>query len=560
LHSGQSGLKAAMQSEIPPAFALEKTELTKTISVSGIVQSTGTHNIYSTQNNPVREIYARVGDRVNAGDILAKLDMSKLENDIAQAELNLLSARNTAAEEARTKGNSVTNAQTSLETSRISLERQEMNTANAEKDLLEAETNMKKPFDSYTYDKTIEDAKINLERRIKELAAAEEEWEKVSAGTFDNYAYKNAILDAETNYNRKQDDLDLAVQNYYNAMSRYYSAPTETQDAAWSNALSAQSSIESAERAVQDAEKAVERAKTEQKRAQDDYNDENRPLTNATDNLTKAQNNLADARRSYERALSDKERAIRDYTENNETKLENAKKTLADSRNQLQSAQNNLASAQNSLNQADSKQATTATSVELQILNLEKLNSQLAEGLILATTDGVVTEVNAKVGAAASGALFVIEDVDRLYVSANVKEYSLNDLQIGQRGYVTTDATGANVYDAVITYISPKAVSAAGSTSVEFEIRAAINGTDNDVRIGMNAFLNVVTDARDNVFSVPLSAIVTNDNGSFIYAFESSEHREIPVTIGLRTSTHAEIYGDSLHEGLQILSRPQDRR
>jgi hypothetical protein len=306
------------------------------------------------------------------------------------------------------------------------------------------------------------------------------------------------------------------------------------------------SAIADAQRAHDKAVKDLDRAKSDAKKT-------------AADNLEKAKNNQADANRAYEKALSDKERAIQDYIESNGVKLENAQKTLGDSQKQLESAQNSVKSAQNSLTQAKNKPATSGTNVEIQELNIKKLESQIAEGTIIATADGVITEINAQVGAVPSGILFVIEDVDNLYVSANVKEYSLIDLELGQRSLVTAEATGERVYEAEVAYISPKAVSPAGSTSVEFEVQANVDGNDMDLKIGMNAFLNIIIESRADVYVIPLSAIVTDERGSFVYVLEDGGEREAAVSVGLKTSTQAEIYGDDLDDGWLILAKPERR-
>ena len=546
---------ADKQSAPPLTISLQRTTLAKTMSASGVVESANTCNIYSTQNYPVQEIYVSLGDRVKAGDILAKLDMSKLKNDIAQAELNLKNAQNSAAEDKRSQANSITNAQISLEMSRLSLERQMLNTANAESDLKKAEADTEKPFDSYIHDKAIEDAKINLQRRTDELKTSEKDLQKALGEDFDNYTYKNTLSDAEKNYDRKRDDEELAYQNYYNALNRYHNTQSE---ADWNSLQNAQTALNTAIRAVEDAETALDRAKKNLTRAESDFSLDNPAVISAEGSLIKAQNNLTDAQRSYERALSDKERAIQDYLDSNTTKLKSMQKSYADSQNQLQSAQISLESAQNSLEQAIGRSVSSNTSVELQLLNLERLNSQLAEGMIIAAADGVVTEINAKVGAVPNGILFVIEDVDNLYVSANVKEYSLSELQLGQRCYVTTEATANMVYDAELTYISPKAVSPAGSTSVEFEIKAKMNNTNPGVKIGMNAFLNIISAMKSDIYAVPLSAVVTIGRESFVYIYENDERKALAVSVGLKTSTQAEITGDGLRDGLMIVILPDD--
>ena len=107
---------------------LQRSNLTQSISVSGVVETAETTSIYSTLNYAVKEILVEVGDTVEAGDIIAVLDTANLENDVAQAEINYNSA-------VRNLSNSVTNAQNSLASAQITLEQREIAVANAEKDL-----------------------------------------------------------------------------------------------------------------------------------------------------------------------------------------------------------------------------------------------------------------------------------------------------------------------------------------------------------------------------------------------------------------------------------------
>jgi len=319
---------------------------------------------------------------------------------------------------------------------------------------------------------------------------------------------------------------------------------------AWAKVESAEKAVETARRAIDDADTAVDRSKTDLERAKKNAVDA------ASDKLTSAQNSYHDAERAYEKALNDKTRAIDDYVKSNQTKLENAQKAYDDSQKQLESSENSLKSAQNALSQAVNKPETQGASVEMQELNLEKLNNQLAEGKIIATADGVITESYAKVGATPNGILFVIEDTENLYVSVRIKEYNLSAISLGQEAVITTDATGDMVYSGVVSYISPKAVSAAGSTSVEFEVRASLHQPDAGIKIGMNAFVNIITESKSDVYAVPNPMILTNERGSFVYAISDNEKQEIPVAPGMKTAAHTEITGDGLYEGM-LLTDPE---
>ena len=641
---------AARQAVPVQTIMLERTDIVRSLSASGVVQSANVQNVFSTMSSPIREIFVSVGDRVEIGDVLAVLDMSRLESDIRQANLNLMSAELSYSEERRSNINSVTSARTSLEASLISLKRQELATYNAERDLMEAMDVLHRPFDSRAHIRMIEDAEQNLARRLADYAEAQtnlEDAEDVVSNfddftlvniindariildrryaaltearedleevlnrqneSFDDSALRHAVADAERNLLRRQQDLETAEENQsfiessqgaggqnfiemQNADTAVTNAERAVEDAtialyrANSNLQSARNNhdsfqsdirdnaIAAAERVLENAEIAYEDARRTYVRALLDLDRARQNAEEATEaaaetareaannHLNRVRDSLEDAKRVLERALADYERAIHDFIEANDeandTRLRNTTRMYEDSRIQLEAAHNNVRSAQNSLNQVSHRSGTSGINVEMQQLNLERLNEQLNDGVITATASGVIAEVNASVGAPPSGILFVIVDVENLYVSANVREHTLHEIHLGQTGKVTTVATGDRIYDAEVNFISPRAVSPPGSTSVEFEIRARVHASDMDIRIGMNAFLNVIIESKENVYVVPLTAISTNEDGSFVNAVYNGHTWEIPVSTGLRTSTHTEIHGEGLFEGLEIVARP----
>jgi len=604
------------RNQLSETIKLEKGDIARTVSVSGVVESAQVTNIYTTQSYPVKKIFVEVGDPVKAGDVLAELDMSRLENDISQTEINLRSAIASAAEELRSNGNGIVNARTSLESSQLTLARQQLNTSNAEKDLKEAEEKMSEEFDSYTYDNAIKDTKLAFERKTEDLKKAQDDLDE-AINDFDDFAFQNSITDAKNNLDKRKDELTdaekssnkeqgsitinlsgfnsavraaqtmLAIkeQALENAEKNLQNA-TDTGDEAaiaaaqvlkdtaeqerdaakaslasanadLNNALktgypdSSDSRVTSAVYALKDAQNVYDRAVANLERAKKDAADA------ATDGLTRAQNAYDDAQRAYEKAMEDKIRAIDNNTDNNESKLENAQKAYEDSQKQLGSSENSVKSAKNTLDQAQNRPVSQGANVEIQELNLERLFNQLEEGIIIATADGVVTEVNIKVGAMPNGIIFVIEDTENLRVSARVREHSISTVLLGQDATITTDATGDREYEGKVSYISPRAVSAAGSTSVEFEVQADLTNHDDAIKIGMNAFLNIIIQQKPDVYAVPNSVIVTNEGGSFVYALKDGEKREIPVTLGIKTMVNSEISGAGLYDGADLLMDPE---
>ncbi|MCE5221147.1 MAG: efflux RND transporter periplasmic adaptor subunit [Clostridium sp.] len=79
--------KIIMPKSVPEVkhTVLSKGKIVNSINVLGEIKSKDSTNIYSTSNNPVKEVKAKVGDKVKVGDVLAILDSGILEKDIEQA-------------------------------------------------------------------------------------------------------------------------------------------------------------------------------------------------------------------------------------------------------------------------------------------------------------------------------------------------------------------------------------------------------------------------------------------------------------------------------------------
>ena len=182
-------------------------------------------------------------------------------------------------------------------------------------------------------------------------------------------------------------------------------------------------------------------------------------------------------------------------------------------------------------------------------MDLEKLESQLEKGEIIATVDGIITQVKAEVGTISGDILFVIEDLDNVHVKANIKEHNLSSIDLGQKVIITTLASGDETFEGNVTFISPRSVSPNGSPSVEFELNAKPKTMSSKIKPGMNAFLNIIIDYKKDVFAVPMTAISKEDNVNYIYTIEDEK---IPVEIGISTKTEVEISGSGLLEGLEI--------
>lgn len=103
-------------------FTLKKADLLDSVLVSGTVKSSNAENVYSTvANYPVKEVSFEVGDKVKAGDILAKLDTASLELDIRQTELNISNAEASLKNENSSNQYNLQNALNNVESASLEL-------------------------------------------------------------------------------------------------------------------------------------------------------------------------------------------------------------------------------------------------------------------------------------------------------------------------------------------------------------------------------------------------------------------------------------------------------
>lgn len=75
------------------ASALAKTDLTNLVSATGTLESADSAKVYSEQSYEVAELLVQVGDVVQEGDVLCRLDTQSLELDIAAQEATLSSTQ-----------------------------------------------------------------------------------------------------------------------------------------------------------------------------------------------------------------------------------------------------------------------------------------------------------------------------------------------------------------------------------------------------------------------------------------------------------------------------------
>lgn len=353
------------------------------------------------------------------------------------------------------------------------------------------------------------------------------------------------------------------------------------------------------------AESGVEKAKQGLKAAEQDLEAAELSLQSAIASLTNSRKDLRGYRddTGYDLATYDsvgiaKENSVRQgelSVEKAENGVVEAKSGLAYAKQTLKEAEANLRTVQmlkqetiiSGRNQVTSAQLSTDFTA--QQLQLEELKKDLDETVVTAPVSGTVTAVIAAEGSSGQGLLFVIENTENLKIDTKIKEYDIASVKAGQRVKVKSDGTGDEEYEGVVSKIAPTAVKdtkgeTVETTDVQFETEIGVTGSTN-LKIGMNARVDIVTDEKQDVFAISYDALVENEaGGQAVYvarpkdgqvpvatpaepAGEAGEAESakityivaiIPVTTGLETDVYIEVSSDELKEGDLIISDPTE--
>lgn len=401
--------------------------------------------------------------------------------------------------------------------------------------------------------------------------------------TLDTTDLEKQIENAEQSYN---DTLQQAQTSYDRAVDEYNTAVVQHEN----NLIDLQAKIDDVDKNLSDAQDALETAKSSRDSAQSAYdsacssydtikaamNEANDALSAAQAAYQQAQNDLANAQNS----CSVTELGLYGFTAIQQS-LNSAEQTKTSAQNALTSAQNAVETAQNQIETCESQQKSAhdsydqeknystikakAQSVEDAKTKLEQakrtpdtlttLKDTLANCTLTATMSGTITALDATVGSICTGTVATIQNTDALVVEVTIPSNDVPGLTTGMSCNITSDATGDDVIAGTLTQIDPVA-----NDSGTFGAKVRVNGDADDLLIGIQAKVEIVKNATDGVFTVPIDAVGTKEDGTqYVLRKTGGEgtdmtFEEVTVTTGDANDYYTVISGDDLKEGDVIRS------
>lgn len=191
--------------------ALEKTDLTNSIYISGVIESKSVRTVYAIENYPIKEVLVKEGDVVKAGDVLAILDTESLELDIQQTHYSIANAEGSLQEEQKNRETNIKNAAYSLENAKITLDKRRLSYETS-KNQYENGTNTELRNAQNTIETLLSDLEVKKEefavnQTLFEAGAISEDALKKSQNSLNNtrISYENAVI--------HYDNLKIRIEN-----------------------------------------------------------------------------------------------------------------------------------------------------------------------------------------------------------------------------------------------------------------------------------------------------------------------------------------------------------
>lgn len=294
--------------------------------------------------------------------------------------------------------------------------------------------------------------------------------------------------------------------------------------------ITSQATLDTAIQQVNSAKQNVVAAQTEVERAQVDLNTANRELKRTTDLL---ESGVA-SRLEYDSA--------KDRVEQAQVALRNAQARLQVQKSAVVVAEKQVNEQRSRLNQQqvtvrDARRAVETANFGANA-SMNRSNQQMAllsgqrtqrdKTLQMAPINGVIADIPSKVGTFAvaslsSTPLLTIADMSTINVEVKVDETEIDKVAVGQPVKIKVDAFGDKELTGEVTQKTPLAVGKSQTSGglstqinvqeakefrVVIEIKEASDEIREGLRPGMSATATITTKTAENVFAVPLQAVI----------------------------------------------------
>ena len=486
----------------PDEVAEETTLETATVTVgdlsitadgSGMLVASSEMTLGFDSSGTLMELLVKVGDQVQAGDVLGWIDDTEARNSLVEAELAVVQAK-----EALADAQDVSALKQAVAQAEFTVAQTEANLAAAQSDLEEVL--------NWEPDETeVEIAQANL---------------SVAQASYQNTLDKVSMREEELASTRI--NLEQAIRSLEEAQVNYANAMDAARD--WEKNI--EDTRERAAESLQDAQDSLEIAQASYDLAMIDSSAID--IQNAKVTVLNAQETLDDLQ-----------------TPPDEQEITAAQLAAQELEVSLAQAQMDLTEAQQALDEAGTSDALTEAELSLQQAELKRESAQEAlDGTTLtAPFSGTVTEINAQVGETASDSVLVLANLNEPLIQFWVEESDLNSVAVGHRVNLVFEALPDLTFSGEITAVDPTLVTVSNTSAVQ--AWASIDTSTHPVELlgDMNVEVEIVAGEANNALLVPVQALreLGDDQYAVFVVQDNGELEMRMVEVGLQDYVNAQV-------------------
>lgn len=197
---------------------------------------------------------------------------------------------------------------------------------------------------------------------------------------------------------------------------------------------------------------------------------------------------------------------------------------------------------------------------ELRKLELEIAKKNLENATITTPTDGIIDEVNVKIGdiVGQGTVIATLIDENSLCVKAWIDEVDLKKVKENSDVVVEFEQLGINL-NGKINRISPSAVSSGGIVSIPIEITLEGNPWEKGVIPNLTCNVKILLMSKKNVIVIPRNGLSNDENGYYVMVKNGNTTEKRYIETGEMTEDVVEVVS-GLNEGETILIQPNRER
>lgn len=555
-------------------YIVAAKDVATTTTVSGTIHPLRTVTLTAKAAGTITAVTKKEGDKVAADEVIARIDSTDYEADLAAAEsryrstmISLETAQTTDLVAAKSQlANAVKQAQTQLLSAEISLKNGtdpdadkqtitnlQNQVTDAQENLATAQKTLKKLQDNDTSalqleqaDFSVKQAEFNLSMAQTKLATLKvQDVTEAQLTTLQNQVSqaKSSLLSAQVSLKEAaqstatSDDRLVILQNQVDqAQSSLDQAQANLKNASTDNKAT-QDEIDAQAMAVESAEMALVNAEANYKTTAASLAD-NDSLTAAQLTVTKAERSLATAQANLvagQKTIANKG----DNVKLLEANVEQAKASVA-------TAQANLAAFPETQRKAELQIQSNEESKKQALISLNATKELAENYVITAPLAGTITALNITVGDNASVGTNVatLSDITGWYISAYVDEVDILNVKNGEDASVTMDQYSGKTFAGKVSYVSHSLGTTSNSVSA-YPIKVFMAESPSTLVDGMSADADITVSVAKGVLAVPSAAIITSNGKSYVDVIVVSADKKVTTS---RVEVKTGIEGDEYVE------------